>query len=80
MPGRSGSTLNKRQKEQLRQQKQREKAERKSLRRQEKQQGTVDDMQELRAHAEAQAALFEIDSHAPTSAQMSERDNDKNSF
>ena len=58
---RGRSTFNKRQKEQTRQQKAREKAERRSLRKQEKPvDSNVDEMAELREHAAAQAALFNI--------------------
>ena len=58
---RGRSTFTKRQKEQTRQQKQRDKAERRTQRKQEKPEGgVVDEMQELREHAEAQAALFRI--------------------
>jgi hypothetical protein len=57
---RGRSTFTKRQKEQTRQQKQRDKAERRSQRKQEKPEGGIDEMQELREHAEAQAALFRI--------------------
>jgi len=62
---RGRSTFNKRQKEQTRLQKQRDKAERKTQRKQEKPEGGVvemDEMRELREHAEAQAALFRIGS------------------
>jgi hypothetical protein len=59
---RGRSTFTKRQKEQTRQQKQREKAERRVQRKENKpEEGVVvDEMQELREHAEAQAALFRI--------------------
>ncbi|HEY3973764.1 MAG TPA: hypothetical protein VGM18_12215 [Candidatus Sulfotelmatobacter sp.] len=58
---RGRSTFNKRQKEQTRQQKQRDKAERRVQRKENKPEGAVvDEMQELREHAEAQAALFRI--------------------
>lgn len=58
---RGRSTFTKRQKEQARQQKQREKAERKNQRKQDKPEGsTSDDLLELREHAEAQAALFNV--------------------
>ena len=58
---RGGSTFTKRQKEQARQQKQRDKAERRKQRRQEEPvEGSVDEMAELREHAAAQAALFNI--------------------
>jgi len=55
------STFTKRQKEHTRQQRQRDKAERRSQRKQEKGvAGNLDDMAELREHAEQQAALFNI--------------------
>ena len=55
------STFTKRQKEHTRQQRQRDKAERRNQRRQEKPaEGSVDEMAELREHAAAQAALFNI--------------------
>ena len=55
------STFTKRQKEHARQQRQRDKAERRHQRRQEKPvEGSVDDIVELREHAAAQAALFNI--------------------
>ena len=58
---RGRSTFTKRQKEHTRQQRQRDKAERRSQRRQEKPaEGSVDEMTELREHAAAQAALFNI--------------------
>ncbi len=58
------STFNKRQKERARQQKQRDKAERKSQRKQDAEgpMDSVDEMAELRRHAEEQAALFRIGS------------------
>jgi len=60
---RGRSTFTKRQKEQTRQQKQRDKAERRVQRKQDKPEGeVVDEMQELRVLAEAQAALFRIGS------------------
>ena len=60
---RGRSTFTKRQKEQTRQQKQRDKAERRVQRKQDKPEGVVvDEMQELREHAEAQAAFFRIGS------------------
>ncbi|HZQ23722.1 MAG TPA: hypothetical protein VFA89_13100 [Terriglobales bacterium] len=55
---RGRSTFAKRQKELARQQRQRDKAERKNQRKQEKPEGGVDEMLELQAHAEEQAALF----------------------
>jgi hypothetical protein len=68
---RGRSTFGKRQKEQARQQHQRDKAERKSQRKQEKPEGgavEVDEMRELREHAAAQAALFNVGSDEPSSA------------
>jgi len=58
---RGRSTFNKRQKEQARQQKQRDKAERRSQRRLEgPDRSPQDELQELREHAEAQAAMFRV--------------------
>jgi len=58
---RGRSTFTKRQKEQTRQQRQRDKAERKNLRKQDQPApGSVDEMAELREHAAAQAALFNL--------------------
>jgi hypothetical protein len=72
---RGRSTFTKRQKEQARQQKQRDKAERKSQRKQEdKPEGDADEMRELREHAEAQAALFNIGSDEPNSSEPSTAD------
>lgn len=65
---RGRSTFNKRQKEQARQQKQREKVERRTQRGQEQPAGSevpVDEMEELRRHAEEQAAMFNIGSDEP---------------
>jgi hypothetical protein len=60
---RGRSTFTKRQKEQTRQQKQRDKAERREQRKQDKPEGVVvDEMQEMREHAAAQAALFNVGS------------------
>jgi len=69
---RGRSTFTKRQKEQTRQQKQRDKAERRVQRKENKPEGAVvDEMQELREHAEAQAALFRIGSEdEPGSAEV----------
>ena len=64
---RSRSTFNKRQKEQARQQKQRDKAERRNQRKQEKSQTIISDVDDLREHAEAQAALFRVSSDEPMS-------------
>jgi hypothetical protein len=59
---RGRSTFTKRQKEHTRQQRQRDKAERRNQRKQEKPvEGSVDEMAELREHAAAQAALFNIE-------------------
>jgi hypothetical protein len=59
---RGRSTFTKRQKEQTRQQKQRDKAERRNQRKEEKPvEGSVDEMAEMREHAAAQAALFNVD-------------------
>ena len=59
---RGRSTFTKRQKEHTRQQKQRDKAERRDQRKQEKAvAGSVDEMAEMRAHAAEQAALFNFD-------------------
>ena len=57
---RGRSTFTKRQKEHTRQQRQRDKAERRSQRKQEGPVAGVDDMAELRKHAEEQAALFNV--------------------
>ncbi len=57
---RGRSTSTKRQKEQARMQKQREKAERRNLRKQERPEGQLDEEAELRANAAEQAALFNI--------------------
>jgi hypothetical protein len=62
------STFNKRQKEQARQQKQRDKAERRVQRKSEEPQAEVDEMAELRRLAEEQAALFRIGSDESSSA------------
>jgi hypothetical protein len=59
---RGRSTFTKRQKEQTRQQKQRDKAERRVQRKDKPEGAVVDEMQELREHAEAQAALFRVGS------------------
>jgi hypothetical protein len=55
------STFEKRRKEHARQQRQRDKADRRNQRKQEKPvEGNLDEMAELREHAAAQAALFNI--------------------
>ncbi|HZW92925.1 MAG TPA: hypothetical protein VFF64_08230 [Candidatus Eremiobacteraceae bacterium] len=65
MPGRGRSSFTKRQKEHTRQQKQRDKAERRSQRKTEEPLGTSNDsreldLDELQRHAAEQAALFRI--------------------
>lgn len=64
---RGRSTFTKRQKEQTRQQKQRDKAARRSERKQDKPEGSsMHELDELRENAAAQAALFQMgDDHAP---------------
>jgi hypothetical protein len=57
---RGRSTFTKRQKEQARQQKQRDKLARKAQRDEEKPAGEVDEMSQLQADAEEQAALFRV--------------------
>ena len=60
---RGRSTFTKRQKEQARQQKARDKAEKKSLIKQDRPEGAIDELdeaREMREAAEAQAALFRI--------------------
>ena len=58
---RGRSTFTKRQKEHARQQKQKDKEERRNQRKQDKPaEGGVDEMAELREHAAAQAALFNL--------------------
>jgi len=58
---RGRSTFTKRQKEHTRQQKQRDKAERRSQRKQEKPAtGSIDELAEMREHAAEQAALFNV--------------------
>jgi hypothetical protein len=78
MPGDSmpkgRSTFTKRQKEHARQQRQRDKAERRHQRRQEKPvEGSVDEMAELREHAAEQAALFNIGVEETETAEESTR-------
>ena len=69
---RGRSTFTKRQKEHTRQQRQRDKAERRSQRKQEKPvTGSVDEMAELREHAAEQAALFNLDAEDAGSAEES---------
>jgi hypothetical protein len=63
---RGRSTFTKRQKEHTRQQRQRDKAERRSQRKQDKPaEGAADEMAELRQHAAAQAALFNVGVEEP---------------
>ncbi|HTC49188.1 MAG TPA: hypothetical protein VK722_17835 [Candidatus Aquilonibacter sp.] len=65
---RGRSTFAKRQKEHIRQQRQRDKAERKTQRKQDKPSDVgVDEMAELREHAAAQAALFNLGAESDTS-------------
>jgi hypothetical protein len=72
---RGRSTFTKRQKEQTRQQRQRDKAERKNLRKQDQRaSGSVDEMAELREHAAAQAALFNIGAEETVTAEESASD------
>ncbi|HEX3820087.1 MAG TPA: hypothetical protein VHW45_07135 [Candidatus Sulfotelmatobacter sp.] len=67
---RGRSTFTKRQKEQTRQQRQRDKAERRSQRKQEKPaEGSMDEIAELREHAAAQAALFNVGVEDPDIAE-----------
>jgi hypothetical protein len=66
---RGRSTFTKRQKEHTRQQRQRDKAERRSQRKQEKPvEGSVDEMAELREHAAEQAALFDVGDNEETAS------------
>jgi hypothetical protein len=65
MPGRGRSSFTKRQKEHTRQQKQRDKAERRTQRKTEEPSGTSNDsneldLDELQRHAAEQAALFQM--------------------
>jgi hypothetical protein len=69
---RNRSTFNKRQKEQARQQKQRDKAQRRSERRREKSESTANPTDDLREHAEAQAALFRVGHEKLNFAERSE--------
>jgi hypothetical protein len=72
---RGRSTFTKRQKEQTRQQRQKDKAERRNQRKQDKPvPGSVDDMDELREHAAAQAALFNLGAEETETAEESTRD------
>jgi hypothetical protein len=72
---RGRSTFAKRQKEQARQQKARDKAERRSRRKQEKPEVNLDDeMRKLREHGEAQAALFRMGPGQPSFVESSADD------
>ena len=72
---RGRSTFTKRQKEHTRQQRQKDKAERRNQRKQDKPaEGSVDEMAELREHAAAQAALFNIGVDDTESAEESTPD------
>lgn len=73
---RGRSTFTKRQKEHTRQQRQRDKAERRNQRKEEKVvAGNVDEMAEMRAHAAEQAALFDLGAEqADTAEESSPRD------
>lgn len=74
---RGRSTFSKRQKEQARQQRQRDKAERRSQRKEEKPaEGSVDDMDELRKHAAAQAALFNLGAEESATEEKSTSDSE----
>ncbi len=72
---RGRSTFTKRQKEHTRQQKQKDKAERRNQRKQEKPvEDGADEMAELREHAAAQAALFNLGVEEADSAEESTPD------
>ena len=72
---RGRSTFTKRQKEHTRQQRQRDKAERRSQRKQEEPvTGSVDEMAELRKHAAEQAALFNVGAEEADSPEQSTGD------
>ena len=69
---RGRSTFTKRQKEQTRQQRQRDKVERRNQRKQEKPaDNAADEMAELREHAAAQAALFNVGAEEPPAIEES---------
>ena len=75
---RGRSTFTKRQKEQTRQQRQRDKLERRNQRKQEKSAGgSADEMAELREHAAAQAALFNVGSEETSSVENSSTGSDQ---
>jgi len=70
---RGRSTFTKRQKEHTRQQRQKDKAERRNQRKQEKSvDSSVDEMAELREHAAEQAALFNLGTDDPDSAEQTD--------
>lgn len=72
---RGRSTFTKRQKEQTRQQRQRDKAERRTQRKQDETvAGSVDEMAELRKHAEEQAALFNLGDESTEQSSSRERE------
>jgi hypothetical protein len=71
---RSRSSFSKRQKEHARQEKQREKALRRSERKQSQSDAPVDEMDELRAHAEAQAALFRVGDEDSSNAEPADNE------
>jgi hypothetical protein len=72
---RGRSTFTKRQKEHTRRQRQQDKVERRNQRMQEKPvEGGVDEMAELREHAAAQAALFNIGADETEAAEESSAD------
>jgi hypothetical protein len=71
---RGRSTFTKRQKEQARQQRQREKALRKSERKQVKSASPDDEIRELHEHASAQAALFDVGHEGPPRAEDNHTD------
>jgi hypothetical protein len=82
MPGRGRSSFNKRQKEHTRQQKQRDKAERRSQRKSEDTPGSPGDsneldLSELQRHAAEQAALFQLGDDADISSIPRERGPEK---
>jgi len=69
---RGRSTFTKRQKEHTRQQRQKDKAERRTQRKQEEPvAGNVDEMAELRKHAAEQAALFNLGAKEPDNTEES---------
>ena len=69
---RGRSTFTKRQKEQTRQQRQRDKAERRNQHRQDEAvAGSIDDMDELRKHAAEQVALFNLGAEDADTAEPS---------